>query len=543
MLLAGPVAAQVVERHLPPDTAPAQAPARIDGAATPPEADDRPIGPTLIAIALLSADEPVAGDAGPGVRLGHVSPPRARRLIRRLTPFLARRLSRKLIADVVATVIRSYRAAGRPFVSVTTPEQELTGGTLSLRVVEFRAARLVVHGSSVADAARVARRLRFPAGAPIDAPALRQDLAWLDRYPFRGIGTVFAAGERPGTTDLTVTATPTRRWRAFAGIGSSDAPSSGDARYFAGAVIGGVIGPDSIVSAQATTSGFDDPAYLGLAGRLVAPLGPRRELTLLAVHVRGHATAAPFSSRTATVQGSLDLRFALPAMFAGDGRVGVEAGRQVIDARFGDVPIYRLETTTLAVFAGYGAAARLPGGSLSVELALHFSPGGIGRGNGADRLFFGRPGGGSATYAYLTADVSGDHRLGPLLVWQGRLILQASGTPLPPLDQIGLGGSGYVRGYTLDDGGYDSAAILRNGLVLMRRAGVQRFSPCLLADIGRGRYHGRAPDRTFASIGLGGDRTFGNGARLHLDAALPLIDGVRTVALRPRIMVNVQAGL
>jgi len=120
--LAPPVAAQVVERHLPP--APAAPAIRAAEAALPAESDDRALGPRLTGILLLGSDQPAGSVAG--VRITGFTPPREAALVKALTKLLGRPLSRKLIADVVATVTRSYRAADRPLVSVTTPEQDLT---------------------------------------------------------------------------------------------------------------------------------------------------------------------------------------------------------------------------------------------------------------------------------------------------------------------------------------------------------------------------------------------------------------------------------
>jgi hemolysin activation/secretion protein len=535
---AATAAAQVVERHLPP--APASGSPRLDLPVPPPDLDNRPIGPRLTGIVLISADEAVTSTPVSGVRISNFAPPHPVTLARALTRQLGQPLSHKQISEVVAVVVRHYRRAGRPFVSVTTPEQELTGGVLSLRVIEFRAESLSVRAPSDATTRRVKFRVRFPAGKQIDARALQQDLTWLDRYPFRRAGAVFAAGVQPGTTDLTITVTPTRPWQVFAGISSSDAPSSGPARFYAGAVAGGLIGPDSVISAQATTSGFDDPRYLGIAARLSEPVGPRRELSLLTSYVRGQTTAVPFSSITRTAQASLDLRFALPPTLVGDGHLGIEAGHQWLDARFGGAPIYHVSATTLALFAGYSVSVPVHGGALSADVTLHVSPGGLGGGNDADRLFFGRSGGGSATYAYVTANVSLERPVFRAFVWQTGAILQASSVPLPGLDQIGLGGSGYVRGYTLDDGGYDAGIILRNALTLRRVAG---FSPYLLTDWGIGRYVGRAGRDVFGSVGLGMNKALGHGLNVQVDAALPLLDGPRTKALTPRIFARLDFAL
>jgi hemolysin activation/secretion protein len=521
----------VVERHLPP-TPEASAP-RLVEVETPADSDDRPLGPTLTGIVLLGSDGPSV--FAPGVQIVGFRPPRQAALIRTLNRLLGQPLSRKRIADAIATVTESYRAAERPFVSVTTPEQDLTGGVLQLHVVEFTAGRLAVRAPTQATAADVASGIRFASGEVINARSLRQDVAWLDRYPFRRTATVFSPGTALGSTDLTVTVTPARPWQAFAGVTTSDAPSSGEARLFVGAVVGDLLGRGSLVSVQATASDLDDPRYWSVAGRAVVPLGPRRELSLLVAQVRGRADVAPFASRADTTQVALYLRFALPPAWLGDAHLGLETGRQRIDTRFSGLPVFDNGATTFAAVARYSAAAPLRAGALSAEVALHVSPGGIGAANTAGRLFFGRPRAGSATYAYLAAEIAAELVLSRGITWRGRLIVQATAAPLPGIEQIALGGANYVRGYTLDDGGYDSAVVARNTLAPRG----WRIAPYIFTDWGVGRDEAARRILAVGSVGGGIGHALGAG-RLTAEAALPLLDGRAGRVWHPRLLARAE---
>ncbi|WBH15017.1 ShlB/FhaC/HecB family hemolysin secretion/activation protein [Sphingomonas radiodurans] len=528
--LAAPTAAQVVERHLPP--APVTSAPRLAEPALPAEADDRPLGPRLTGIILLGPKAPAA--SGTGIRVVGVAPPRQVALVRTLATLLGRPVSRKLLADAIAIVTRGYRRAERPFVSVTTPPQNLTAGVLQLRVVEFAAGKLVAQARTEATAAVAASHVRFLPGERIDARRLRQDLGWIDRYPFRRVGALFSPGIEPGTTDLTLNVVSTRPWQAFTGIASSDAPSSGNMRVLAGIVLGDLFGSGSLLSVQGTTSGFDHPRYWSVAGRMTMPLGARREVSVLVGHVRGRAALAPFASTSETTEAALGVRFALPPALLGDAHLGIEAGRQRVGAQFGGLPVYDVEATTFAATAGYRVVLPISSGVLSADIAVHASPGGIGRANEADRLFFGRARAGSATYAYLTADIAIERTVAAILNWRGRALVQASAATLPGLDQIGIGGSAYARGYTLDDGGYDSAIVVRNSL------GPRQWKIAAYAFTDWSYARDRAARRTVAigSAGLGFDQAIGSRIRFVAEAALPLLNGPRTMAMHPRLVVR-----
>ena len=51
-----------------------------------------------------------------------------------------------------------------------------------------------------------------------------------------------------------LSATQAKPWSAYAGYSNSGSPSTGWDRYFAGFQVGGLVGPDSVISNQATAS-------------------------------------------------------------------------------------------------------------------------------------------------------------------------------------------------------------------------------------------------------------------------------------------------
>ena len=89
-----------------------------------------------------------------------------------LRPYLGQPLSRKLIAEIEAAIARQYRDLDYPFVSLSTPEQEITGGVLQIRVVEFRTGKVAVKGAkSDAEAARLRSRRGAAKPATPSTPA------------------------------------------------------------------------------------------------------------------------------------------------------------------------------------------------------------------------------------------------------------------------------------------------------------------------------------------------------------------------------------
>ena len=141
--------AQVVERNLPPEPPRRASAIKIDTNDLLKSDDATPLGVNVQAIVLIGANAGVKPASGvKGVDVSEVSGVDAAALREQLTPFVDRPLSRKLIAEVQAAVAAAYREAGRPFVSVTLPPQEVSSGVLQLRVIVFKVGGIKVTGAT-----------------------------------------------------------------------------------------------------------------------------------------------------------------------------------------------------------------------------------------------------------------------------------------------------------------------------------------------------------------------------------------------------------
>ena len=156
---------QVVERNLPPATAHAEDNVQVPKAAL---ADDpKPIGPPLSALIAINGGESLAPTAAStaGVDLHRI--PGLRGQERRFASFIGKPISRKLIAEIQAEVVRLYRNSGHPFVHLSTPPQEISGGVLQIRVLDIVLGKTKVAGADKGEAAYIARRVSLKPGDSI----------------------------------------------------------------------------------------------------------------------------------------------------------------------------------------------------------------------------------------------------------------------------------------------------------------------------------------------------------------------------------------
>jgi len=518
--------AQAIERHTP------QSPQGSAVLVAPPNLvetnqDATPLGVDLAGIVILDAQGAVRQNPSPGLDLSGsgrlAQDPATRRVLDR---YIGKPLSRKLIARIQADIAKRYRAQGYPFVSLSTPEQDISGGVLQIRVIAFVAGDITVEGApDQATAAHISEAVGQTSGQPINAQALNEDLSWLNKYPFSQVQAAFTPGRTLGTSDLALHYNAIRPWQVYAGYNNSGSKSTGRDRYFIGGSIGNLLGRNSVLAYQGTLSDQNrDYDYQAHALTYSLPVGPKGRLEADLGYVQSQQSVDPFSVRFRDVEGSLGYRFALSPQGAKgltDLRIGIEAKRETGTTRFDGVEVFASEVETYQLFAGLNHSAADPWGTSELDLSVHVSPGGVTDKNSAQAVAdYSQGRMEDATYAYTRLLFERQTHLPYRMELNTLLIGQLSPEALPRSEQAGLGGMYLVRGYTLDDGAFDTAFVLRNELKLRPlNGGGLRLQPYGFVDLGTGKDNFSGARSDIASAGLGGQLSLGRHASLNLSLA------------------------
>jgi hemolysin activation/secretion protein len=547
--------AQIVERNLPPEP-PRRAPAIKVGADDLLKSDDAtPLGVNVQAIVLIGANasaKPVSGAKGIDVK--QVSGIDTAGLRERLMSFLDQPLSRKVIAEVQAAVAAAYRDAGRPFVSITLPPQEVSTGVLQLRVIPFKVANIKVAGA--APERYPPSRIRLVPGQEIDARKLETDLDWANRNPFRQVEAVFGPGKDLGMTDVNIQVTDRKPWQVYAGYANSGTLLTDRNRYYVGA--SGAPSADIVASYQLTGSGNfwmddglfsrpDDARYVSQAGRLLTPLGLRTSLEVVGDHVLTNEQPNNlFRIKTETSQASAIVRTALSDLLprtTGDLLGGVELKHQLRTTIFDGTPVAEGSADVAQLVVGWNGRWSDNLGTNTLDVRFKSNPGGVLPGNNSNAWSAFTNGRVTDTQTnFVTLEYG---RVTPLpkgLSLKSEVSVLASSKPLPDTERIGLGGIHAVRGYVTEDGAVDQALILRNSLYAsipnMPSWMPGTLAPFLLADVGWGRDLFSRRDSTLSSVGAGFDFAAGANFNSKLLAATALTDGPHTPAGSWRVSVQ-----
>lgn len=534
-----------IERNLPQTPVTTGGEIRVDDPVAGP-ADETPLGVDVVTIVLIGADADVPATSTGGVIVQDVDVAYRDAARAALAPFLGQPLSQALIARAQTAIAGVWRAKGYPFMSVTIPPQEVTSGTLTLRVVEF------VAGTVTSEHSRLPRNIRQQPGEPIAAARLSEDLAWLNRNPFRDVGAVFTPGDRRGTSDIDLTVAAGRPFAAHAGWDSTGSASTGRDRWFIG---GGAWMPafnDMTLAWRYTRSNdlWDgaiaslDPArrgYLSLAGRIDLPTLPRQALSVAPnlVTTNEFVAGTPFSFANLTIELPIHYRTAMsnivPGRYWGDVYFGAEPKWLRRTTRFAGIDVATGEAALVNLVVGWSHLLTDDRGRTSIDLWLKGNPGGI-AGNNTLANWAAFTGGRMSDHTYLYGgfDIGRWTQLSQALSWSSSVSGQVAGQSLPDTERLSLGGHLATRGYDGSTASVDAGFVWRNELrprplSLLANAGLaDTLSPFAFVDLGWGRDVATRKDSTLAGTGLGFDYAIGTNFTAGATAAMALINAGST---------------
>ena len=175
-----------------------------------------------------------------------------------LQSYIGQPITLRRLNELARQLITFYRDCGQPIVDVQIPEQNITGGTIQLVVVESRVGDVHVHGACYSNECYL--RSSIACTRPntlIRESSLREDLYWLNRSPFRRVGVDFKPGTATGTTDVLYNVEEVRAIRGYLGYEDTGVRSLALERLLAGFIVGNVFGRDGTLGYQYTT----DPKF------------------------------------------------------------------------------------------------------------------------------------------------------------------------------------------------------------------------------------------------------------------------------------------
>lgn len=135
------------------------------------------------------------------------------------------------------------------------PAQTLDGGTVRLKIVEFRIGRILVEGNEhFSDANILASVPALRSGISPASGLISRQLLIANEHPSKQVSVRMRASERPEEVDAVLAVKDRRPWSVFAGLNNTGDEQTGELRATLGFQHGNLFDRDHSLTASFTTS-------------------------------------------------------------------------------------------------------------------------------------------------------------------------------------------------------------------------------------------------------------------------------------------------
>lgn len=362
--------------------------------------------------------------------------------------FLGQPLTNETIADIKRCISDYYKDSGAPLANVSAPDQEITNGVLQIDIAESKLGEIHYCGNRWYKPSQLAKYIRQEKGECIDISRFSEDLAWMNRNPFRRSDAVFTPGKEPNTTDIELITWDRLPVRMYGGFDNRGNDGIGTERMFAGFNVGNFLRLDHRISYQYTCS-LTFGSLNAHTARYDMPLPWRDEISVWYGYSTVHLKhiGSEFHSRGSSEQASGRYTFASQDGHVSDFTFGYDFKRTNNNLEFSETPVFSSKVVIGQFVAGYTYQSQ-PGCSVFYFNAeLVGQPGGYWRHMKNSEYQTLRP---YAINSYLYGKAAAEytHRfVNKEISLYARAAGQYSSANLLPSEEFGIGGADTVRGY------------------------------------------------------------------------------------------------
>jgi len=357
-------------------------------------------------------------------------------------------LTQEKISEIKGFIANYYKDDGLFLVSVSTPAQEISDGTLQIDVHQSKLGEIEFCGNKWFRTRQLNQYIRLEKGDPIDVDQFSEDLAWMNRNPFRRSDAIFAPGQEPHTTNIKLYVWDRFPVRVYGGFDNRGNDGIGTQRMLAGFYMGNFFNFDHRISYQYTCS-LDFGTMNAHTLRYDMPLPWRHEISVFggysAVHLKNIGTE--FKNHGRNVQASGRYVFPSQKNHVSDVTIGYDYKLTNNNLEFSEIPVFSKSVALGQFLAAYTYQSQPGCNLIFFNLEIYGQPGNYLKHMSNFDYQSLRPEAKNA-YLYAKGDFEYTYRF-PRREFslRTRIIGQMSTTNLLPSEELGLGGADTVRGY------------------------------------------------------------------------------------------------
>ncbi|CAG36250.1 ShlB/FhaC/HecB family hemolysin secretion/activation protein [Desulfotalea psychrophila] len=207
--------------------------------------------------------------------------------------FLNKPLSLEKLDDILKKAVLYFRSQETPVVDVYVPEQDISGGTIQIVVLEGRIGEIRTEGNEWFSSELIEKHVRAKPGDIIRGDQLAEDIYLANKNPFRRVDLVLDRGEKRGETDVILRTEDRFPLRLYGGYENTGTAYTGYDRYFVGLNWGNAFGLDHLLDYQFTSSAD----YKGMSAHSLhyeVPLSYQHTISFFAAYAESNPNFDPY---------------------------------------------------------------------------------------------------------------------------------------------------------------------------------------------------------------------------------------------------------
>jgi hemolysin activation/secretion protein len=378
-----------------------------------------------------------------------------------VVPFLDRPLDFNELQNAAIAVATAYRKAGW-VVRVYLPQQDVTGATVAIQIIEATFGKAVVEGQSKRISATRLQQMVDAAqnpGKPVSADALDRALLLIGDLPGLSASGQLAQGRNPGETDLVVALTDTHLITGDVTLDNTGSRFTGAGRVIVDASLDSALGIGDradVTLLHTQGSDYQRLAYslpVGSDGWRVGAHGTHLSYRIVsedfaALDARGTSTDFGLDSSYPLIRSRLENLYFSAAVE--DQRFNNQSAGETSSR-------YSIQDGTLGL---YGNLFDMLGGGGANSASLTFMEGHVGLGDSPNETADAMTTDTQGSFQKFSLTLSRTQTVTERFSLYGSLSGQLSNKNLDSSQKLYLGGASGVRAYPADEGGGSEGVLL-----------------------------------------------------------------------------------
>ncbi len=172
------------------------------------------------------------------------------KLLKELSPYWNKPITKDALLQIKKIITSFYQNQGLPFINVEIPEQKIEKGVIECIIHKGSLRNLRINGAKNFSVEKLKESIRLERGDSLNLQTLKEDIAWINRNPFRKANIQLEASKEEGKADAQLNLKEKFPFKINSGMDNSGQSTLRSGRFFSGFLWGNAWGKEHLLSYQ-----------------------------------------------------------------------------------------------------------------------------------------------------------------------------------------------------------------------------------------------------------------------------------------------------